>query len=523
MSDEGNQVRISVFCGLAEIVRTHSRMRRDEPAFIGHEGTVSWLEFERRAARIAAALGEKGVRQGDRVALLTGNAVWAYEALIGILTAGAVPALLPPLLPPDALARLCADSDAQVLLTSAPALPLAQACLAAEPGLRATLMVEGEEAGIGPVQALPALNPDDPCSIIYSSGTTGTPKGIVHSHRVRLWMAASLAAAFAVKPGSRILLSTPPFTNGTWILMLPAVLAGACMVVCEKFSADAALDLIEAQAITHAFMVPTQFSALVNEPRWPDVDLGSLEMVLTAGAPMPDALRKQVRARLPGALHELWGLTEGVAVISGPSDMDARPGSVGRASGGVDLVILDEKGRPAPPGEVGEIAGRSPSLMTGYLNRPDATRAVVWSDQAGRTYLKTGDLGMLDEDGYLYLRGRAKDIIISGGMNIYATDLEAALLELPEVADAAVVGAPSAKWGETPAGFVILARCANADAQALLDRVNAALGRHQRLSQLHIHPGDFPRNALGKVLKNDLRKRLEDMIAAGDGDADLSS
>lgn len=486
------------------------------------EGAVTWEAFGRHSARIAALLIKNGVRPGDRVALLSGNSVWAYEALIGILTAGAVPALLPPLLPPMTLAKLCVDSQAKVLLSSLPALPLAEACLAAESETAVRLVCEGAEVDVEiDIAARVDIDPDGACSIIYSSGTTGTPKGIVHSHRARMWMAASLAAAFAVKPGSRILLSTPPFTNGTWILMLPALLAGATMVVCEKFAAATALRLIEEQAITHAFMVPTQFTALVAEPGWLGTDLSSLQMMLTAGAPMPDGLRLQVRERLSGSLHELWGLTEGVAVIAGPEDMDVKPGSVGRASGGVDMRILDAQGRPQDHGKVGEIAGRSPSLMMGYLNRPDATRDVLWVDEAGRTFLKTGDLGLLDEDGYLYLRGRAKDIIISGGLNIYASDLEAALLELPEVADAAVIAAPDPKWGETPVGFVILAGGSSGSAEDLLKRANSSLGRHQRLSRLYVHSGDFPRNALGKVLKNELRQRLADMNQAEAGHASL--
>lgn len=499
-----------VFCSLAEIVLTHAGMRPGAPAFSDGAGTVSWAQFAGRASRLAAALEKTGTRPGDKVALLTGNAIWAYEALMAILMAGAVPALLPPLLPPPALARLCADSRARILLSSAPAEPLARACLDADRTLSTALLVEGQGLGGESVRrAAIEVHPDDACSIIYSSGTTGTPKGIVHSHRARLWMASSLAAAFGVTSTSKILVSTPPFTNGTWILLLPALLAGATVCICEKFNPAEVLDLIGKQAITHTFMVPTQYAGLVAEPSWPDARLGSLTMALTAGAPMPDALRKAVRGRLGEVLSELWGLTEGVAVIAGPEDMEARPGSVGRASGGVDLVILGPDGAPLAPGEVGEISGRSQALMSGYLNQPDLTSDIVWRDGAGRTFIRTGDLGMLDPDGFLYLRGRAKDVIISGGMNIYPTDLEAVMVAMPEIADAAVIAMPHEKWGETPVGFIIPAAGAEISTEALLGQINAGLGRHQKLAALHVQAGDFPRNALGKVLKGALREGLE--------------
>ena len=184
--------------------------------------------------------------------------------------------------------------------------------------------------------------------------------------------------------------------------------------------------------------------------------------------------------------------------------------TVGKPADGHDIRLIDEAGREVGPGEVGEVVGRSPAMMNAYRNSPEKTRETEWRDAQGRRFIRTGDIGRFDEDGFLILIDRAKDMIISGGFNVYPSDLEAALTARPEVVEAAVVGAPSAAWGETPVGFVVLREGAAADAEALRAAVNATLGKTQRLAALHVVQA-LPRSAIGKVLKRELREKVGPM------------
>lgn len=502
MKDTWNFIPLP-FRSIVQIVADHSEYRPNLPAFCDETECVSWSALSGRVQAMAAWMVGRGVRRGDRVVLLAGNSVWAYEALLAVLHAGAIPAPLSPLLSPHSLGRMFDDCKPRLALAMPPLMDLLRAGMShAEIGCE---MASQADMTVGvESHACAAAAPGDAASIIYSSGTTGDPKGIVHTHQARMWMAASLAAGLRYDEGSRTLLATPPFTNGTWMMLLPALVSGSASYVQPRFDAGQTLEIIAREKITHAFLVPTQFQALAAHPAWADADLSSLEVVVSAGAPLPDSLKQHVMQRLPGVLHELWGLTEGVATIATPADLEARPGTVGRASGGTSIRLLREDGTPAGPGETGEIAGTSLALMAGYLNKAERTRELLWQDEAGQTYLRTGDIGELDAEGYLFLRGRKKDMIISGGLNIYPVDLESVLVAHPAVLDAAVVGAPHEKWGETPIGFVTLAPAAQVSADEIKSWAETRLDRHQRLADLVILKQDFPRNALGKILKQPL-------------------
>ena len=257
---------------------------------------------------------------------------------------------------------------------------------------------------------------------------------------------------------------------------------------------------------THAMLVPVQYHRLMALPDFGRHDLSSFRMKFSTSAPFAAKLKADVLARWPGGLIEFYGMTEGGAscVLVAHEHPD-KLHTVGRVAPNSEMKLIDEDGNEVAPGGVGEVVGRGPMMMNGYKGREEATRAAEWFDADGRRFIRHGDVGRFDADGFLILMDRTKDMIISGGFNIYPSDLEAVLAADPGVIEAAVVGVPHADWGETPVGFVVLR--AGADRNDVLAAANGKLGKTQRLSALHV-VDQLPRSAIGKVLKRELRDRL---------------
>ncbi|MEJ8568020.1 class I adenylate-forming enzyme family protein [Elongatibacter sediminis] len=500
------------FCGLGEQIAIHGRFRPHEPALIEGDRTVDWGSYDRTGNRIGHALIASGIQPGDRIALLAGNHLWAHEVLLGIWRAGAAAVPLSPLLDDGALQRMLEDSGAAMLLVGTDYLERADGI--APPGTQVIREggeftqwgQDGAETPTGRVNAA-----DDLALIIYSSGTTGVPKGIAHSHGSRLSFASGFAAEFRFHCHSVALSCVPMHSNGAWLSWSPAKWMGAATVILPAFSADAFIDAIRRHRPTHGFIVPAMAAVLLAQPGIENAGLDCFETAITAGSPMPRGVKEAVQKLTGGALYELWGLTEGVATIITPQDMEQRPESVGRPMLGCDIRIVDEHGQDITFSGTGEIVGHSAGQMSGYWNRPDANAELVWRDPTGWIFLRTGDLGEFDRSGYLTLRGRMKDMIISGGLNVYPVDIETVLLEHQDVHDAAVVAAPHEKWGEVPVAFIKPEPDADTDPQladAILEWANARLARHQRLHRVLIHPDDFPRNTMGKVIKARLQEAL---------------
>jgi acyl-CoA synthetase (AMP-forming)/AMP-acid ligase II len=358
-----------------------------------------------------------------------------------------------------------------------------------------------------PVGSEPApfeIKPSDGFNIIYSSGTTGNPKGIVHSHAMR-WQHIQRGVP-AYGPKAVTILSTPLYSNTTMACFLPTMGSGGTSVFMKKFNALAFLELAERERATNCMLVPVQYRRIMALPEFDGFDLSSFVMKYCTSAPFAAALKGDVVKRWPGGLVEIYGLTEGggTCLLEAHKHPD-KLHTVGKAAPGHDMRVINEEGIELPVGSVGEIVGRSNAMMTGYNNRPDATQAMHWHDADGNLFYRHGDIGRFDEDGFLTLMDRAKDMIISGGFNIYPSDLEAVLLQQPGVVEAAVIGAPSDEWGETPVGFVVLHE--DADAEAIRTATNAKLGKTQRINRLVVVQ-ELPRSPIGKVLKRDLRDRL---------------
>ena len=304
------------------------------------------------------------------------------------------------------------------------------------------------------------------------------------------------------------MLATPLYSNTTLVSFLPTLGWGGTAVLMKKFDARRFLELAERHRATHTMLVPVQYQRIMALADFDRFDLSSFRLKTSTSAPFAPALKADVVKRWPGVLIEYYGMTEGGASTGlHATEFPDKLHTVGRPLPGHEIRLIDDDGNEVAPGETGEVVGRSPTMMTGYFGRVAATRDAEWHDAEGNRYIRHGDIGRFDADGFLILMDRKKDMIISGGFNIYPSDLEAVLARHPAVADCTVVGAPSEAWGETPVGFYVPRRGATDDAAAILAWVNAQVGKTQRIAALHV-ADELPRSAIGKVLKRELRDQL---------------
>jgi acyl-CoA synthetase (AMP-forming)/AMP-acid ligase II len=504
------------FGDYAALLRQWADVRGQAPALSDDGGTISWGKLGDQIDRIAAALQRDGLVPGQAVAILGTTGIAYALAYLATLHAGGCPAPLTTSATPSQLAAMFADSGAAHLFIDR--------AKAAELGmslgeLHRIMLDNGHEgapaladwiapAGAKPTHRLPAE--DDPFNIIYSSGTTGTPKGIVHPHIMR-WRQAIEGAGplYGSDPDAiRALLSTPLYSNTTLATFLPTMVRGGHARLMGKFDAGAWLAHAAALRVTHTMLVPVQYQRLLCHPDFDTTDLTSMQVKFCTSAPFSAELKAETLARFPGALIEYYGLTEGgVVCVLIANKFPDKLHTVGQPVPGHELIVLGENDEVLAQGAKGILTGRSPATMSGYRNQPEKTAEMLWHDGQGGVWLKTGDIGIIDADGFVEIVGRAKDMIISGGFNIYPADLEAELMQEPEVAEAAVVGMPSDQWGETPVGFITATAGHAPDPAAVLARVNARLGKTQRLSALHLID-DMPRSHIGKLLKTELRARL---------------
>jgi long-chain acyl-CoA synthetase len=511
-----NMVSAPPFRALADLVRAHAGDRSAQPVLREGGRSLRYGELDALMDRVAAALQRDGAAPGDAIAICAATSIEYVVAFLGALRAGVAVAPLAPGSTPVQLAAMVADAGARHVFldaTTARAFgePEANAVhISLDGSADAGRPLAGWLASPGARPEAVAIDPQAAFNIIYSSGTTGTPKGIVQSHAMR-WAHVQRSDRFGYSPRTVTLLATPLYSNTTLVVLFPTLAAGGCAVLSARFDAAAYLELAERWRVTHTMLVPVQYERILACPEFDARDLSSFEFKFCTSAPFRAELKAEVLRRWPGGLIEFYGMTEGggTCILAAHLHPD-KLHTVGQPAEGHDIRLIDDDGRELPRGATGEVVGRSGAMMNGYRNQPQLSAAAEWYDGEGRRYIRTGDIGRFDEDGFLALLDRKKDMIISGGFNVYPSDLEAVLRGHAAVADVAVVGVASAQWGETPVAFVVLAQGAatSASAEALLAWVNARVGKTQRLAALRVVDA-LPRSAIGKVLKRELRERWD--------------
>jgi acyl-CoA synthetase (AMP-forming)/AMP-acid ligase II len=502
---------------IGEKIQSFASSQPNKTALIDEQGSMSWRDLVTRVNRIANRLREAGLQTGDTVAGLSENSTEYVALYLGVLTAGGCMVPLSGMASGETLALMVNDCDARFLFVSGKNAPLLdgisnkldQVPHAARIGLDFrppdSALTLNDWLADAPGKPDPAtVTLDDPFNIIYSSGTTGTPKGILHDHRFRSRQMLRMGT-YSLDGDAINLVSTPLYSNTTLVSALPTLYHGGTLVLMAKFNALRFLELAESYRVTHAMLVPVQYQRIMAEPDFDRFDLSSFKLKLSTSAPLNADVIAQAMARWPGDLREVYGLTEGG--VSTSLDCRAFPDkwdSVGQPTEGAEVRIIDEDGHELPRGDIGEIVGRAGAMMRGYYHREAQTEEMIWTSADGLAFFRSGDMGRLDVDGFLYILDRRKDMIISGGFNIYAVDLEKVLLEHPDVADAAVIGIPSEHWGETPLALVVRKPGVSATEAEILDWANQRLGKTQRLAGIEWR-AELPRSTIGKVLKRELR------------------
>ncbi len=499
---------------IGNLLSRNARYRPNHLAVVFEDQRLTYRELNQTVNRLANGLLNLGITKGNKIAAILPNSLELLEIYWAVAKIGAVVVPLSTLLRGKGLTTLLLDSEATLVITHS---SFAEILAAIRPGLtpiapdRYFVVDAGDQAGYRDYRALKSkgseadppdlsVSDDDPFNIMYSSGTTGLPKGIVHTHYVRANY-CRFASAFRMTPESAILQAGSIVFNGAFVTLMPTLFLGATYVLQQQFNPEAFLAAVEQERVTHTMMVPSQIISILHAPSFAAERLSSLEMLLSLGAPLHRQYKEEIQRQLPGRFYELYGLTEGFVTILDKDDFPKKLDSVGVPPPFFEMRIVNREGQMASPREVGEIVGRGPILMPGYYKRPDLTGQAIIDG-----WLHSGDLGYVDEDGFLYLVDRQKDMIISGGVNVYPKDIEEVIVQHPAVREATVFGIPSEKWGETPLAAVILRQPGLIGAEELRDWINERVeARFQRVHAV-VFLEDFPRNVAGKTLKRVLRE-----------------
>lgn len=503
---------------LPEIFALHGKWRGSKEAVVCDEDRLSWNEFNARCNQVANALLGLGLNSGDTVGVLMSNSTAMVETLFGIMKAGLVSVPINLSVSNDAISAMFDNADVKAIVASED-----QATrLDSLSGLPKHLITTGKaRQGWLPFdmltkkQAITApdvvIKAEQPLNIIYSSGTTGMPKGIVQTQKGRRDWALDLSNALRYHGGARTLVTIGLYSNISWVAMLCTLIGGGTIVVAEQFSPENFLDTVMSEKITHTAMVPIQFQRVIEHMKANDHDVSSMQAMMSCGSPLHEETKQDIFDLFPCGIIELYGLTEGIITTLDPEDAHGRMASVGKPLLGTDIKILDDDDNECPRGQSGEIISYGRITMPGYLNRPDENEASSWVDSDGRKWIRTGDIGYVDDEGFIYIVDRKKDMILSGGQNIYPQDIETVLIQHDSINDVAVIGAKSTRWGETPIALCVAESGVNCDKEGILSWCNGKLGKQQRLRDL-IFVDELPRNPNGKILKRELRKAYAEKI-----------
>ncbi|MQY09430.1 AMP-binding protein [Actinomadura macrotermitis] len=478
----------------------------DRPAVLGGAAPVTYGELHAEVNRLSHTLRGLGLRPGDTVATVLGNRPEFLTVLLAAMQSGLYIVPVSRHLTTPEIGYILADSGARVVVTE-------RACAqaAAEAAGESGAVLLDVDEGLGDGDPAPPADRRMGSVMLYTSGTTGRPKGVrrplldIPPEMLFSIMRQSLARHLGTEPGDDVHLAVGPlYHSAPCVHTMMALSLGHAVVVAPRFEPEGALELIERHRVTNAFMVPTMFHRLLALPEEVRArhDVSSLRQVFHSAAPVPVETKQRMMEWWGPVLYEYYGSTEsGVVVLARPHEWLARPGTVGRAVEGVEIKILDPEGRELPPGETGQIYARGHSGFE-YHRDPAKTAAAMRGD-----LYTPGDLGHLDEDGWLYMSDRRTDLIISGGVNVYPAEIEAVLLQHPAVADAVVIGVPDAEWGQRPVALVEPAPGAAPGpelAAGLLAHCEPRLARLKHPRRIEFRE-QLPRTPAGKLSRSRVR------------------
>ncbi|MFC5139962.1 AMP-binding protein [Actinomycetospora rhizophila] len=498
------------------------------PCLVCEGETATYAEVRALSERIAAALVADGVAPGDKVAILSANDPTAFTCVFGISRAGAVWCPVNPRNEAAENRELLDLFGCSVLFFQASFASLVAAIRGDLPQLRTLVCLDGDVAGArgleeflgaGGAEPVDRDSGDDLAMIVGTGGTTGTPKGVMlTSTNLETMTAVTLMSyPWPERGGPPTYLALAPLTHAAGVLCFPVLCLGGAIVIMRSPDVGGFLDHVERHRVTHTFLPPTLIYMVLDHPSLPGRDLSSLQCFWYGAAPMSVSRLEDALTRIGPVMAQLFGQTEAPMMISTMAPADhfapdgtiarARLSSAGRPSPLVTVAIMSEDGRLLPPGERGEIVVRGSLVMRGYLDDPVAT-----AEASRHGWHHTGDIGYLDEDRFLFIVDRAKDMVITGGFNVYSTEVEQALMAHPAVADSAVIGLPDDKWGERLTAVLTLRPGSSLDPAELTSFVKARIGSVKTPKQVEIWE-DLPRSKVGKVLKGEIKKYLLELGA----------
>ena len=499
---------------LETLLAGHALRRPDHPAVVCDAKRLGYAALVESVRRVASGLRKLGIGPGDRVLVCLPNGLEFVQAVYAVFSVGAIAVPANTHLTARELEHVFADATPAAGIYHAsgrervrPGMRLVPGCRAAVVGGAETGETAFEALADAPAESLPegALDSDD-CLIMYTSGTTGAPKGAILTHANMIVQNVFMhGTEWGIGRDDRYLVLTPLAHRAGVSRLFNALGLGGTLVILDKFDPVRTIDTIECERITVTGLVPTAIRMLLPELRQAPARCETLRRIIVATEAFPVPLKQALLALLPRAeIHSVFGSTEALVTNLSHAEQFTHPASVGRPIPGVEVRLVDEDGRDVPEGEVGELAVRSGppgrfATLRAYFNRPEETAAAIRDG-----WFHTGDLARRDAAGYLYIVDRKKDMVISGGFNIYSKEVEAVLATHPSVAEAAVIGVPDEVYGEAVAAFVEPAGAAQRDAQALIDHCRAQLAGYKKPKHVFFIDA-LPRNSTGKVLKNELR------------------